>query len=336
MVSRIGNSHSNQLTGTSLDDFLDGRGGNDVLKGLAGNDTVLGGDGNDSLNGAGGADALDGQRGNDTLLGGDGNDLLYGRGGNDSLSGGGGDDTLDGGNGTNHLDGGTGNDTFVFGGGFDTVIGGDGTDTLSFANATGPVSNDDTGTFTVNDVVQAEAQVENIIGSNYNDSLEGFGSGSTVHGGNGDDFLFSDQPYSFLFGDAGNDTLSGGQNGFVTMDGGAGDDVFFATFASDMTGGSGNDTFNINYQFEDFGGFSSDGSVIRDFEPGKDVIHLSGRDPDAFLTHDGDIWTVHSPHDTAFQDFAGDPKAEFTMTFQVVGVTELHEGTDYTIDTALV
>ena len=140
--------------------------------------------------GGNGADVLDGQRGNDTVLGGDGNDLLYGRGGNDSLSGGLGDDTIDGGKGINHLDGGAGNDTFVFGGGFDTVIGGDGTDTLSFANATGPVSNDDTGTFTVNDAVQVEAQVENITGSNHNYSLEGFGFGSTVHGGNGNDFFF--------------------------------------------------------------------------------------------------------------------------------------------------
>jgi Ca2+-binding RTX toxin-like protein len=336
MVSRIGNDKANQLTGTSLDDLLDGRGGNDVLKGLSGNDTLLGGDGNDSLNGSAGADAMDGQRGNDTLVGGGGDDLLYGRGGSDSLSGGDGDDTLNGGKGTNHLDGDAGNDTFVFGGGADTVIGGDGIDTLSFANATGPVSGDDTGTFTVNDVIQVDAQVENVIGSNYNDSLEGFGFDSTVHGGNGDDVLFSDQPFSFLFGDAGNDTLAGGQNGFVTMDGGAGNDLFFATFASDMTGGPDSDTFNINYQFEDLTGFSSDGSIIRDFEAGKDVIHLSGRDPDAFLTNEGDVWTVHSPNDTAFQEFADDPDAEFTMSFQVVGVTELHEGTDYVIDTALV
>jgi len=94
------------------------------------------------------------------------------------------------------------------------------------------------------------------------------------------------------------------------MYGGAGNDTLRATYGCDMTGGKGSDTFAIDYQYEDLGGFSSNQSIINDFKHGKDLIELSGRDPDAYLTNNGDIWTVHSPHDTAYQGATGDPNAD--------------------------
>ena len=69
---------------------------------------------------------------------------------------------------------------------------------------------------------------------------------------------------------------------------------------------------------------------------GKDLIERSGRDPNAYLTNDGDMWTVHSSHETAYQEATGDPNAEYTMSFEIHGVTHLQEGVDYTFDTSAV
>jgi Ca2+-binding RTX toxin-like protein len=208
MAVLIGNHRPNRLTGTEEEDQIEGRGGNDVLKGLGGDDTILGGDGNDQLSGGGG---------------------------------------------TNSLDGGAGNDTFFFTDGFDTIIGGDGIDTLSFANATGPIEYDgDLGDIFLNSVPSGSAVgLENIIGSDFDDHLSANGGEEErydiVHGGQGNDTLFSDQPFASLFGDAGNDALIGGQNGFIDLNGGSGDDVLYGTSDSNMTGGKGNDIFHLNY-----------------------------------------------------------------------------------------
>jgi Ca2+-binding RTX toxin-like protein len=277
-------------------------------------DTLIGTDGDDLLDGRGGNDTLEGLGGNDTLLGGDGNDQLSG------------------GSGTNYLDGGPGNDTYYFTGGADTIVDGDGDNTLSFANAAGPVGPlDDTGFIFDGVFYSLGSGIGNIIGSPYDDQL--FLGGS--HGGDGNDFLGADAPESYVYGDAGNDFLTGGQNGDVFMYGGEGNDTLRATLSCDLTGGKGSDTFQINYQYEaDLTGFSSDGSIINDFKHGKDLIELSGRDPEAYLTNDGDLWTVHSPHDTVYQEAVGDPNAEYTISFEIHGVTHLEEGVDYTFDTS--
>ena len=103
-----------------------------------------------------------------------------------------------------------------------------------------------------------------------------------------------------------------------------------------MTGGACEDTFSIDYRFYDLEGFSSDGSVILDFTKGDDLIEFVGGDPEAFLTNEDDIWTVHSPNDADYQLFVGDPEAVQTISFQIVGVTELEEGVDFTFDTLFV
>jgi len=104
-----------------------------------------------------------------------------------------------------------------------------------------------------------------IVGSAYNDSI--FAEGETVHAGNGNDFVGADQAGADLYGDVGNDFLSGGQNGYDFLYGGEGNDTLRATLGGDLTGGKGNDTFQINYQYEDaLTGFSSDGSIINDFK----------------------------------------------------------------------
>lgn len=163
-------------------------------------------------------------------------DVISGFGGNDLLSGLMGNDILNGGGGDDRLDGGLGDDLLIGGFGNDTLDGGAGTDTASYSDARASV--------TVN-LALAGAQntggagldtllnVENLTGSNFNDTLTG-------NGGN-----------NVLLGGAGNDTLSGGDNG-DQLEGGAGDDLLFGDASKDvLSGGDGNDQL--------FGGASLDG-----------------------------------------------------------------------------
>ncbi len=88
--------------------------------------------------------------------------------------------------------------------------------------------------------------IENIIGSNYNDTIYGdtndnisniFDGGlgdDTIYGGSGDDTIYGGLGNDLLDGGLGNDLLDGG-SGSDTLKGGAGNDT--------LKGGAGNDTF---------------------------------------------------------------------------------------------
>lgn len=191
----------------SSDDIMYGYAGNDNLVGGDGDDILYGGDDNDSMSGGAGNDALYGGSGSDTLQAdGGGTDILYGEDGVDylyayfttaSLYGGAGDDFLYG--------GGIGAVTTMHGGaGDDTLSGYTGTDIAAYSTAaagvvvnlsTGTTSDDgDGGTDTL-------SSIENVIGSNYNDTITGDSNANVLDGGAGDDVLK---------GGAGNDTLTGG------------------------------------------------------------------------------------------------------------------------------
>ncbi len=102
----FGNSDSEKINGSAVDNWIYGRAGDDILKGKKGSDTLYGDEG---------SDILKGNKGSDTLRGGDGNDTLLGGKGRDVLDGGTGDDALFGGKGA---------DVFVFaaGDGADTIF----------------------------------------------------------------------------------------------------------------------------------------------------------------------------------------------------------------------
>ena len=165
--------------------------------------------------GGGGRDALfniqnlTGSQFDDTLIGDDGSNVLSGGSssfplpntGNDKLYGGSGADTLKGENGDDLLDGGPGP--------FDDILdGGGGTDTVSYASATvgvqvnlsitGPQNTN----FTGNDTL---ISVENLIGSNYKDTLIGKGD-DFISGTGGDNVLDGGLEEDTLRGGAGNDT----------------------------------------------------------------------------------------------------------------------------------
>jgi Ca2+-binding RTX toxin-like protein len=175
--------------------------------------------GNDIFTGSYGADVLSGYAGNDKLNGGAGNDILIGGLGNDTLAGGSGIDWA-------YYNTATAGVTANLGVTAAQNTGGAGIDTLS--------------------------AVENLLGSNYNDTLTGNASVNTLSGG------------------AGIDRLSGGGGSDVLI-GGAGKDT--------LTGGAGNDIFDFNAIAESVRGVNRD--VITDFVRGADKIDLSTIDANA-------------------------------------------------------
>jgi VCBS repeat-containing protein len=187
-----------------------------------------------------------------TLLGGDGNDHLYGLGGND---------ILDGGSGADRMDGGSGVDTVTYAFSIAGV-----TVNLSQSMQLGGYANGDT-----------LLGIENLIGSQFDDSLSGDQGGNTLQGLGGNDRLVGSAGADILIGDAGNDNLDGGA-GKDQLEGGAGRDV--------ITGGAGNDQFIYRALSESGLGLFSD--LITDFGTSKDndVIDLSSIDAKPLLAGD--------------------------------------------------
>lgn len=253
-VDAIGDIRDNTMKLTGGDDIAhggDGKdliwsyGGSDILYGEAGNDTLYGGDGNDVLYGGDDRDVLAGDNGNDTLEGGGDNDLLIGGEGSDRLRGGDGDDQLHGGAGDNSFNGGAGNDILVGGAdadwaymtdlnGNDRYNGNEGFDVADYFNLNGqirltPVSD---GTYSVAKISGGRVtgtdvldNVENVIGTNNNDTMIGYTADDFFQGQEGDDVLIGNGGRDSLYGGNGNDTLHGG-SGYDTLNGGFGDDTF--------------------------------------------------------------------------------------------------------------
>ncbi|QBF25767.1 retention module-containing protein [Pseudomonas tructae] len=200
----LSDGHGGSSTGNVDINYQEGS----TLTGTGGDDTLLAGAGNDTLNAG---------AGNDVLIGGDGNDFLYGGDGNDLLIGGAGNDLLDG---------------------------GAGIDTASYASATGAVTvnlstvgGQNTGGAGTDTLVA----IENLIGSDYNDTLTGNNNANVLTGGLGNDTLNGAGGDDVLIGGPGNNTL---------------------------TGGTGSDTFL--YQQGNTGH-----DVVTDFTPGTDRLDLS-------------------------------------------------------------
>lgn len=231
------------LTGTG-DDILRGMAGDDILGGGPGADGHFGGSGNDTVtyfNASAGLTAdlvipskntgdaagdtysgiqnLIGSEFDDSLwstfaanmiqgLGGD--DQLFGRAGDDILSGNIGNDTLNGMDGNDTLNGQTGNDILDGGAGADMLLGGAGINTASYASATAGVRADlaAAGTNTGDAAGDSYNQIQNLIGSSFDDFLGGTAAANFLEGGDGNDTLW-------------------GRGGGDTSTGGAGDDQFF-------------------------------------------------------------------------------------------------------------
>ncbi|MEM0922159.1 MAG: hypothetical protein AAGI13_03890, partial [Pseudomonadota bacterium] len=245
-----------------------------------------------------------------TLEGTEGDDLLDGRGGNDTLSGLGGNDTLIGGAGADSLDGGAGSDT------------------ASYATATARVQADlATSSVAVGDAVgDTYTDIENMEGTNFNDTLRGDNEDNILSGGGSVDRLF---------GRGGDDTLIGG----------ASTDVLYGNSGADvMTGGDGNGRF-IYFTENDSGVGAGNRDIITDFKQvGTDRIEIGRLDADstrggnqafdfiggtAFSGTGGELRVAIENGNTIIQaDFDGDTQSDFEI--ELTGLVAL-AASDFTL-----
>jgi Ca2+-binding RTX toxin-like protein len=225
-----------QITGTNRVDFLLGSNFDDTINGGGDNDTIYGLSGNDTLNGGSGADAMDGGTGNDLYYVDNAGDTIAefaGKGTLDkvattisytletgveveqmqttsasgtkaiNLTGNEFAQKIYGNDGDNDLSGGGGNDILIGNGGADDLNGGSGSDTASYAGATeGVVASLANAAINSGDAKgDTYVSVENLIGTDFNDSLNGASGANAINGGAGNDTI---KAYG------GDDTLTGG------------------------------------------------------------------------------------------------------------------------------
>ena len=239
-----GNALANVLSGGAGADFLNGGAGNDTLDGGAEGDVLNGGHGIDwasyenaavgvgadllidgffgdadgdtytsieNIRGSGLSDDLRGDNEANVIEGLAGFDVINGRSGDDILDGGAGDDNLSGGEGVDVVRGGLGNDTIHASeaiASFNSYDGGDGSDTVNFQTAIAAVTvNLLTGAGGGEASFDTFLSIENVIGSNFGDSLIA-ASGGSANGLGGADFL-AVTGGGRADGGAGIDTLAG-------------------------------------------------------------------------------------------------------------------------------
>lgn len=219
----IGSDFADRLTANEGVNIVHGGLGNDVIFGVGAADTLYGEDGDDIIYGDRAVNAAE-----------DGDDIIYGGAGDDTLYGGGGDDT------------------FIGGDGGDKIFGGDGIDTIDYSAETARVEVDLDWKFiaytsTGRDLIY---EVENIIGTDFDDRITGNDADNILTGGAGRDRLFGSAGSDVIYGGDGNDILHGdwkdveADDGNDTIYGGNGDDYIIGLGGNDLLfGDAGNDIF---------------------------------------------------------------------------------------------
>jgi Ca2+-binding RTX toxin-like protein len=272
----------------AIDDIAGGQ-ANDVLQGGPGDDTITPGPGDDTVSGGAGEDAVDysdrsqpvtivlgapgvggglgehdtiaadvedatGGNGNDLITGGGGDNYLVGGAGNDVIGGAGGDDDLDPGDGSDQLDGGTGEDTADY----STVSHGVDLPGVDANLATGVATSFDANGDLGSDKLTG---FEDLLGSDFADTLTGDSRANTLDGGLRDDALNGGGGSDELRGGAGDDTLSGAA-GADKVDGGDGADTLKGGDGADeLNGGADDDTLTGGNQADRLVGAAGDDTL---------------------------------------------------------------------------
>ncbi|KNG92920.1 calcium-binding protein [Pseudaestuariivita atlantica] len=214
--------------------------------------TFTGDEFNNYLEGTNGVDVIRGLEGNDELVGLDGNDRLFGGPGDDSIYDGNGDD---------EVDAGPGRDWSYYSAGNDTIDGGDDFDRIDYGLAPGGIVADlQAGTISDGGGgIDTVRNVERIIGSAFDDVLEGTDGRNSFSGEGGNDLIDGRGDFDFVW--------------YGRSPGGI--DVDLASGA--VTGAEGNDTL-----------MSIEGLGATNYD---DTIRGSDADEYFTLDQDGDIYT---------------------------------------------
>ncbi|AIL66063.1 Ca2+-binding protein, RTX toxin [Rickettsiales bacterium Ac37b] len=273
-----GEGGDDEIHGAEGDDDLFGAKGHDALYGEEGDDTLSGFEGIDNMDGGEGVDTASyhhpyatvgvnvdlargygiggyasgdtyqnienvvGSKFNDVIKGNAENNLLKGMEGNDLLYGEAGDDKLVGGSGENKIFAGAGNDYILTGIGADEIDGGEGEDTISYEYASsGAVVNMKLG-MSITGIDQNNfINIENVIGSEHNDQINGDYKDNKLYGLGGNDVIEAG---------AGNDIIAPGEGDDKAF-GEDGDDYFLGDLGADeIDGGKGKDTVDYSKSFE--------------------------------------------------------------------------------------
>ncbi len=261
----------------------------------------------------------------DDVIGTQYDDSIEGNSRANRLQGLGGHDTLTGGAGDDRLVGGAGNDVYRFSGsgklGDDTVIDPSNgawvagefvrqIDTLDFSGLAAGVALDLSVPWT-HQTLNAQLKltvwhpIDNVIGTEFNDTITGNAEPNEIrglggrdvlrggadidwlYGGAGDDRLYGEDGSDHLWGENGNDNLYAG-SGSDALDGGDGDDVLVAIDGDTddvLYGRSGVDVFRGDRKQA----YAYDSGM--DVEAGESALYCEGFDNTADVTLDGDdIW----------------------------------------------
>jgi Ca2+-binding RTX toxin-like protein len=262
-----GGQGSDTLKGGDEVDFLYGEVGNDQFFGGAGNDTIDGGADSDTVrydDSPSGVNvniklgnASDGFGNIDTLInienitGSNKNDVLIGNASANTINGLGGNDLLIGNGGNDILDGGDDIDTVQYDD--DSTRGA----TVNIDESKGYINTNYAFTLRAFNIAAGKAldgfggtdtlkNIENIVGSDYDDVLIGNGKDNVITGSKGDDILIGNGGADTLNGGEDKDTLIGGE-GIDNLNGGTGDDRLFGGRGNDIIdGGADNDTVHYD------------------------------------------------------------------------------------------
>ncbi len=366
----IGDDNANTLSGAGGNDLLRGGAGNDTLNGDTGNDTLVAGAGQDTLDGGAGIDTADysdetagitatlslgnasdsfsvtsaDSSNNDVLknienlIGTNNNDAITGDSAANTLEGRNGDDVINGRDGGDTLEGGAGNDRLIGGSGSDAINGGSGTDTVDYSYTNVGISVAlNAGGATVDEGSDQDtlSEIENIIGSQGDDTLSGDASNNVLNGGNhgtaGDTVSFSDNLFTSgvtaslvtgiaanefngtqnvdtlenienLIGSSHSDTLTGDSNN-NTLSGGNGNDTLNGGAGGDtLNGGEGNDTLTGGEGTDTLYGNAGDDSLTGG--TGNDTLN-GGADNDTLTGGEGDDTLTGGAGDDTFKAGVG-------------------------------